>query len=55
MSAPAKITGEQYIQVLLERQAAWMAAHGQGVKWPPLLEWFIRAEDTDLVDLDAAP
>jgi hypothetical protein len=53
MSAPAKISGEQYIQVLLERQAAWMAQHGHGAKYPPLLEWFIREEDTALVDLDA--
>ena len=54
MSAPAKITGEQYIQALLERQAAWIAARGGRFKYPPLLEWFIREEDTELVDLSTA-
>jgi hypothetical protein len=53
MSSPARISGEQYIQVLLERQAAWMAQHGHRAKYPPLLEWFIRQDDVALVDLDA--
>ena len=52
MSAPAKITGEQYSQVLLQRQASWTAEHGHRYRYPPLLEWFIRAEDSALVDLD---
>lgn len=50
MSAAAKLTGEQYIEVLLGRQAAWIAERGHRYKYPPLLEWFIRDDDADLVD-----
>ena len=50
MSAPAKLTDEQYIEVLLSHQAAWIAERGHRYKYPPLLEWFIRDEDADLVD-----
>jgi len=48
----ARLTGEQYIAVLLERQADWVTAH-PGWRYPPLLEWFVRDGDEDLVDLSA--
>lgn len=41
LSSP--ISSEDYIQVLLDRQAAYVAAHP--LKYLPLLEWFVRAED----------
>lgn len=48
------ISGEEYIQVLLARQAAYVGAHPYG--FPPLLEWFVRTEDEPYVVLpDAAP
>lgn len=50
MSAP--LTGGQYIEVLLQRQADWVAAH-PGHRYPPLLEWFVRDGDEELVDLSA--
>ena len=49
MSA-ARLTGEQYIAVLLQRQGEWIAEH-PGHRWPPLLEWFVRDGDEHLVDL----
>ena len=51
MSA-ARLTGEQYIAVLLQRQGEWIAEH-PGYRWPPLLEWFVRDGDEHLVDLSA--
>ena len=51
MSA-ARITGEQYIAVLLQRQTDWGAAHPER-RDPPLLEWFVRDGDVHLVDLSA--
>jgi hypothetical protein len=51
MSA-ARLTGEQYIAVLLGRQADYVATH-PGRRYPPLLEWFVRDGDEDLVDLSA--
>ena len=51
MSA-ARLTGEQYIAVLLQRQTDWVAAH-PGRRYPPLLEWFVRDGDEHLVDLSA--
>ena len=46
----ARLTGEQYIAVLLQRQGEWIAEH-PGYRWPPLLEWFVRDGDEHLVDL----
>jgi hypothetical protein len=48
----ARLNGEQYVAVLLERQAEWVAAH-PGRRYPPLLEWFVREGDEHLVDLSA--
>lgn len=48
------ISGEEYIQVLLARQAAHVAAHPHPRGWPPLLEWFVRAEDEPYVVLPEA-
>ena len=48
----ARLTGEQYIAVLLQRQGEWIAEH-PGYRWPPLLEWFVRDGDEHLVDLSA--
>ena len=55
MSGPVKLTGEQYIELLLARQAEWLAAPGRpDYRYPPLLEWFVRAGDENLVDLTDA-
>lgn len=47
-----KLTGEQYIALLLERQSAWIEKHGTvqiaGVEAPPLLEWFVREGDEEI-------
>jgi hypothetical protein len=48
------ISGEEYMQVLLARQAAYVATHPHPRGWPPLLEWFVRAEDEPYVVLPAA-
>jgi len=48
----ARLTGEQYIALLLQRQADYVAAH-PGRRYPPLLEWFVRDGDEQLVDLSA--
>lgn len=45
-----RLTPDQYVNLLLERQAAHPAAAG---KFPPLLEWLIREGDEELVDMDA--
>ncbi|RLK58468.1 hypothetical protein [Actinokineospora cianjurensis] len=47
LSSP--ISGEDYIEVLLARQAAYQGAHPY--RFPPLLEWFVRDEDVDYVEL----
>lgn len=71
----SRLTGDEYIELLLSRQAEWIAANrpqeaaAEAIarikaeypdanpqvnftfRRPPLLEWFIRAGDEDLVDL----
>lgn len=48
----APITGEEYMGVLLARQAAYIARNfPNGTSLPPLLEWFIRDEDEPFVIL----
>lgn len=50
------MTGEEYIALLQERQEAWMGEHNSGsvrLRFPPLLEWFIRPGDEALVELPA--
>lgn len=43
---------EDYMALLLERQAAWQIAHPhQTPGFPPLLEWFIAPEDEQWVRL----
>lgn len=43
------MTGDEYIALLLERQAAHMAAHPPVQPWlRPLLEWFIQPGDEEL-------
>lgn len=55
----APIDGDTYVrEVLTARQAAWTAAQpsGKGVvtlRFPALLEWFIRDEDVQWVDIPA--
>ena len=59
----ARMTGDEYIQVLIGRQQAWMKEAKEveprlgwpAAKYPPLLEWFIRDGDEDLVDLPPDP
>ncbi|WP_134667862.1 hypothetical protein [Amycolatopsis sp. CFH S0078] len=48
----AAITGDDYIEVLLERQTAWLDSLGQvRPKYPPLLEWFVQDGDEQWVQL----
>ena len=42
------MTGEEYMNVLLERQAAYETEHSRRPGFPPLLEWFIRPGDEEL-------
>lgn len=54
----APVTGDEYVAVLLGRQAAWTAEHPtvRPYGFPPLLEWFVRDEDEPFVTLpDADP
>ncbi|MFD8496315.1 hypothetical protein [Amycolatopsis sp. NPDC059657] len=48
------VTGEQYMDILLARQAAWIARYDGNRSFPPLLEWFIRDGDEAFVVLPAA-
>lgn len=51
-----QITGDQYVTLLLARQAAWVARNGARLRFPPLLEWFIRDGDERWVQLpETAP
>lgn len=51
---PVKITPDEYMDVLLARQAAHIADHPpRRPGFPPLLEWFIRPGDEDLVNMNA--
>lgn len=46
------IDGDEYVRVVLtQRQRAWIEAHGSREDFPPLLEWFITAEDEKFVML----
>lgn len=45
------LTPDQYMDLLLERQAADTGPRVLG--FPPLLDWFIRDGDEDLVDMTA--
>ena len=47
------ISGDEYVRVvLIGRQEAWLAAHPDtGLRFPPLLEWFIQPEDEGFVIL----
>jgi len=48
------ISGEDYMEVLVARQAAYVATQGQSgplQRFLPLLEWFVRAEDEPFVIL----
>lgn len=53
----ALLTGDEYMDLLLSRQAEWTAANPSQEAFtfrrPPLLEWFVRAGDEDLVDLSS--
>lgn len=51
-----KLSGDEYMQLLLKRQSQWLASNppatrGRLTSLPPLLEWFIRDGDEDLVEL----
>ena len=51
---PVKMTPDEYMDVLLARQAAHIADHPpRRPGFPPLLEWFIRPGDEDLVNMNA--
>lgn len=47
------LTPEQYMDLLLERQAEYDAQHPRVLGFPPLLDWFIRDGDEHIVDMDA--
>lgn len=50
------VTGEQYMEILLQRQAAWITRNGGNRMLRPLLEWFIRDGDEEFVQLpETAP
>jgi len=49
------VTGDEYIRVLEARRDEHAAEHPPRPGFPPLLEWFIRPGDEDIVDLPAAP
>jgi hypothetical protein len=56
VAKPAPLTspvnGDEYIAILLQRQAAWIARnHPRGTRFPPLLEWFIQDGDEKWVQL----
>ncbi|MBE5502380.1 Uncharacterised protein [Mycobacteroides abscessus subsp. massiliense] len=52
MNRTEKLTGDQYMELLVDRLKKWQADHPQSdPKYPPLLEWFIREGDEDLVEL----
>lgn len=45
------IHAEAYMDVLQQRQTAWLAEHGGPLRYPPLLEWFIQPGDEQHVIL----
>lgn len=50
------VNGEQYMQILLARQAEYEAENPPNPAWMrPLLEWFIREGDEKWVDLSDEP
>ena len=49
----ALLTPEQYMDMLLARQAEYAAEHANVLGFPPLLDWFIRDGDERLVGMDA--
>lgn len=54
-AAPAAplLAPDEYMGVLLERQAEYAKQHPPVLGFPPLLDWFIRDGDEHLVDMDA--
>ncbi|WP_157115020.1 hypothetical protein [Nocardia niwae] len=47
------MTGDEYMQLLQQRADEWLAANSTAAirpKYPPLLTWFIRDGDEELVD-----
>lgn len=57
VTRPRELTGDQYMELLLQRQAAFMAQctprPGAKVLLAPTLESFVRPGDEDLVELPA--
>lgn len=53
MSAAAKLSPQELRRGAAERANAHRASHPHRLGAPPLLTWFIREGDTDLVDMDA--
>lgn len=44
------LTGDQYIELLLKRQAEWVESNPKKYRYPPLLEWFVRDGDEEIFD-----
>jgi hypothetical protein len=47
------LSGDQYMELLIQRQKAWMEAHPDAYndRFPPLYVWFIKPGDEALVDM----
>lgn len=47
-----RLTGDEYMALLQQRADEWLAVHSATMrpKYPPLLTWFVREGDEDLVD-----
>lgn len=49
------MTGDEYMTLLERRQSHWLAAHPDSdMRFPPLLEWFVRDGDETFVQLPEA-
>ncbi|WP_029923914.1 hypothetical protein [Nocardia otitidiscaviarum] len=52
MSGTERMTLDEYMLVLKQRADEWTAAQTKpNLRFPPLLEWFIRDGDEDMVEL----
>lgn len=52
MGAIQKLTGDQYMELLVNRMKQWQAEHpSSDPTCPPLLAWFIRDGDEHIVEL----
>lgn len=52
MTTPPRLSGDEYMELLQQRADEWLASRSTVVrpKFPPLLTWFVREGDEDLID-----